>query len=111
MELNRVIKARPLLLTMFITIFCAFWLWIIVISNFSIVTKGWTGNLTLILDGLYVLGVPLLGVVTISIACLAVFKRSAPLGNVMIIVLVAAALAFWAWSLSPSGQFDLRWTK
>ena len=111
MELNRVLQARPVLLTIFITIFCAFWLWIVLISNSSIDTRGWAGNVTLVLDGLYVLGVPLLGVVTISIACLAVVKRSAPLGNVMIIVLVAAALAFWAWSLSPSGQFDLRWTK
>ena len=111
MELNRVIKARPLLLTIFITIFCAFWLWIFVISNFSIVTTGWAGNLTLILDGLYVLLVPLLGVVTISIACLAVVKRSAPLSNVITILLVVAALGFWAWSFSASGQFDLRWRK
>jgi hypothetical protein len=96
---------------MFIAIFCAFWLWIMLVANFPINTRGWTGNLMLILDGLYVMALPLLGIATILSAGVAVVKRLAPLSGVITIVLVATALGLWAWSLSPSGQFDLTWRK
>ncbi len=111
MELNQIAKVRPLLLTIFISIFCTTWLWIEFVANVSIDTRGWAGYVTAILDGLYVVALPLLGIATISSACVAIVKRSAPRSSVITIVLVATALGLWAWSLSPSGKFDLRWRK
>ena len=111
MELNQVVKLRPLLLTIFIAIFCAFWVWIVFLANFPIDTRGWAGYVTAILDFLDILGVPLLGIAIISLSCVAIVKRSSPLRNVTIIMWVGAALAFSAWSLSPSGQFNIQWRK
>jgi hypothetical protein len=111
MELNQILKLRSLLFTTFIAIFGAFWFWIVLVSNFPVYTRGWGGNVTLILDALDVMVMPLLGVATISIACMAIVRRSPPLSSVIIILLVVAVLAFSTWSLSPSGQFDLQWRK
>jgi hypothetical protein len=111
MDLNCGRKVPSALLRSLIGVFCVFWLWIALVSNLPIDTRGWIGYVTLILDGLYVLAVPLLGIATISMALMAVAKRSAPLANMITVILVVALLGFWAWSLSPWGQFDLRWKK
>jgi hypothetical protein len=116
MERNHVLKVRPSLLTLFIAICCAFWLWMELVSNFPIDTRGTVGNaignITLILQYLYVVVEPLLGIAIIAIASMAFVRRSAPLSNVITLIFVAAALGLWAWSLSPSGQLlDLRWRK
>jgi hypothetical protein len=71
MELNQALRGRTLLLRMFITIFCAFWLWIVLVPNVQIDTQGSVGNVSLILEYLYVVAEPLLGIAIISIACIA----------------------------------------
>jgi uncharacterized membrane protein len=96
---------------MFIAIFSTFWLWMLSISNFPVNTKGWLGNITLILQFLYVLGLPMLGIAAIVFGLVAVVKRSASAADILTIMFMVVGLGFWAWSLSPSGQFDLSWRK
>jgi hypothetical protein len=88
-----------------------FWAWILFVSNFQIDTRAWAAVVTLILEGLYVMIVPLLAVATIAIDCVAIARRTASVSNAVTMILAAAVVGLWAWSLSPSGQVNLQWRK
>lgn len=85
----------------------AIWLWLLLITKVPIETRGAAGYITSILDGLYVVGVPLLGIVTMLLAVAGLVRRSSFPANIATLIAVAAVLGFWAWSLSPQGQFQI----
>lgn len=86
-------RLRSILLMSFATALLAIWLWLWLVSVLGIDTKGAFGLVTLVLDGLYVVAVPLLGIsVLVTVTMSVVRHAGGRAGQIVTIVLVIACL-------------------